>query len=489
MAIELKEYVGAVALQTKSSDNKINLTEGYTQTYIDDESLMVDIEGIHSIITRNDTLYTPECIKDSIPYWTAPYERPVIMHHNEKDGKIIGRVKAANYIEKSERSGTAALELVANIGDEEGKKGIKNGTLATVSIGAIAHDIRCSICGTNLVEEGMCEHDKGEIYDNKRCYWIVKKIEPKEVSYVIVPSDIYAHNTRVYEAVKKNKNEVKESMSTNIFADLIEAHGLNATESNVGEQVEAKDPKGLETTEGTQVNEEVKDGAKVGKGEEAKESEAVTEEPVEGEAAKTEEPEQTESKEKTEEAVTEGEVKEKEDESKSTEAKEEEKEAEENKEEDKALEEAKKEIAELKAQVTALTAEKAKLLKQVESEKALKESAEAELITFRTERKKALVESVNELRSKLSLPEEDATLLMENTEEALNLTIKSLNEFVQVQKKTFAGIAMVESPVAVSEEKDNTNIEKVKVQDVKESLEDSNSDLEQGLLDILQKCF
>ena len=78
---------------------------------------------------------------------------------------------------------------------------------------------------------------------------------------------------------------------------------------------------------------------------------------------------------------------------------------------------------------------------------------------------------------------------MENTEEALNLTIKSLNEFVQVQKKTFAGIAMVESPVAVSEEKDNTNIEKVKVQDVKESLEDSNSDLEQGLLDILQKCF
>ena len=106
MAIELKEYVGAVVLQTKANDNKVNLTEGYTQTYIDDESLMVDIEGIHSIITRNDTLYTPECIKDSIPYWTAPYERPVIMHHNEKDGKIIGRVKAANYIETSERSNT-----------------------------------------------------------------------------------------------------------------------------------------------------------------------------------------------------------------------------------------------------------------------------------------------------------------------------------------------------------------------------------------------
>lgn len=484
MAIELKEYVGAVAIQTKSSDSKINLTEGYTQTYIDDESLMVDIEGIHSIITRNDTLYTPECIKDSIPYWTAPYERPVIMHHNEKDGKIIGRVKAANYIETSERSNTAALELIANIGDEEGKKGIKNGTLATVSIGAIAHDIRCSICGTNLVEEGMCEHDKGEVYNNKRCYWIVNKIEPKEVSYVIVPSDIYAHNTRVYEAVKKNKNEVKESMSTNIFADLIEAHGLNATES-----AEEKETKVTETTEGTQVDEEVKDGAKVNKGEEAVTEETKSEE----EAKKEEEPKETEPKKQdSNEGEKEGEAQteeKKEDELKAEESNEEAKESEEKEEDKQALEEAKKEIAELKAQVTALTAEKAKLLKQVESEKALKESAEMELVTFRAERKKALVESVKELRAKLNLPEQDAAVLMESTDEALKMTINSLNEFVEVQNKTFAGITMVESPVAVSEEKDNTSKEKVKVENVKESLEDSNSDLEQGLLNILERCF
>lgn len=476
MAIELKEYVGAVFLQTKA-DNKISLSEGYTQTYIDDESLMVDIEAIHSIITRNDTLYTPECIKDSIPYWTAPYERPVIMHHNEKDGKIIGRVKAANYIEKSERSGTAALELIANIGDEEGKKGIKNGTLATVSIGAIAHDIRCSICGTNLVEEGMCEHDKGEIYDNKRCYWIVKKIEPKEVSYVIVPSDIYAHNTRVYDAVnRKNKNEVKESMN-NIFADLISEHGLNSlTVTESTEKVE-------ETKEGTQVNEEVKDGAKVNKGEE-----------VEGE--KTEEPKEEPVKEEKTEDSTEEEAKEEEPKAEPGEKEEpvedkKEDKAEEEKSEDnsKELEEAKAKIAELEAKNRELEADKAKLVKQVESEKALKESAEAELISFRTERKKALVESVNSLRSQLSLPAEDATILMESTEDALNLTIKSLNEFVQVQKKTLNGIAVLESPIAVSEEKDNTNKEKKAVKDVKESKEDSNIDFEQGLLDIMNRCF
>lgn len=481
MAIELKEYVGAVFVETKSGDkdNKINLSEGYTQTYVDKDSLMVDIEAIHSIITRNDTLYTEKCIKDSIPYWTAPYERPVIMHHNEKDGKIIGRVKAANYIEKSERSGTAALELIANIGDEEGKKGIKNGTLATVSIGAIAHDIRCSICGTNLVEEGMCEHDKGEIYDGKRCYWIVNKIEPKEVSYVIVPSDIYAHNTRVYDAVKKNKNEVNESMS-NIFADLIEAHGLNS--------IDVTESKVEETKEGTQVEEEVKDGAKVNESEKAEEQKAESEEESKKEEEKSEE---EKSEEKKEEEAKQPETEDKEegkDEEKKDEPKEEEKEAE-KVEENKELEEAKEKIAELTAKVETLTAENIKLSKQVETEKALKESAEAELITFKTERKKTLIENVNSLRTQLSLPAENVEHLMESSEEALNLTIKSLTEFIQVQKKSLGGLSVIESPVAVSDEKDNTNKEKVKIEDVKESVDDSNNEFEQSLLDIMQKIF
>lgn len=477
MAIELKEYVGAVFVETKSGDkdNKINLSEGYTQTYVDKDSLMVDIEAIHSIITRNDTLYTEKCIKDSIPYWTAPYERPVIMHHNEKDGKIIGRVKAANYIEKSERSGTAALELIANIGDEEGKKGIKNGTLATVSIGAIAHDIRCSICGTNLVEEGMCEHDKGEIYDGKRCYWIVNKIEPKEVSYVIVPSDIYAHNTRVYDAVKKNKNEVNESMS-NIFADLIEAHGLNS--------IDVTESKVEETKEGTQVEEEVKDGAKVNESEKAEEQKAESEEESKKEEEKSEEKKEEEAKQPETEDKEEGKDEEKKDEPKEKEKKEAEK-VEENKE----LEEAKEKIAELTAKVETLTAENIKLSKQVETEKALKESAEAELITFKTERKKTLIENVNSLRTQLSLPAENVEHLMESSEEALNLTIKSLTEFIQVQKKSLGGLSVIESPVAVSDEKDNTNKEKVKVEDVKESVDDSNNEFEQSLLDIMQKIF
>ena len=484
MAIELQEYVGATAIEVTAPLSKISLQEGYTQTYIDENSLMVDIEAIHSIVTRNNTLYTPQCIKDSIPYWTAPYERPVIMHHNERDGVIIGRVKSANYIENSERSGTAALELVVNIGDEEGKKGIKNGTLATVSIGAIAHDIKCSICGQNLVEEGLCEHDKGEIYNGKKCYWIVNKIEPKEVSYVIVPSDIYAHNTRVYDAVKKNRNnEVKESME-NIFADLILESGLaNALTESKEEEVK----------EGAQINEEVKPDAKVEKSE-IKEEPKAEEGEKEGESEKTEEPKEEEPKTKEEAKSEEKENKEQD------EAKEDDKEAKKEKEEEKKEEEDKepkedksKELEEenkaLKKQIADLEAKVEKLTRAVENEKTLKESAEAELLSFRTAKKKSLVETINSLRTQLSLPQENVETLIESSEESLNLTIKSLEEFVQVQKKTLSGLSIIESPVAVSEEKDNTSVEKKVDTNVKESTNDSNKNFESDLLNLMSTFF
>ena len=271
MAIEIKEYVGHefVTVNQNTTDLK-NLSESNVQTYIDDDSLMVEIESIHSRITRNNTYYSPECLKQSVPYWTNPYERPVIMHHNERDGQIIGRIKAVEYKESGTRSGTPALIFTANVGDEEGKKGIKNGTLSTVSIGVIAHDLRCSICGTNLAEEGMCEHEKGEVYDNKLCYWIINKMEPKEVSYVIVPSDIYAHNIRVYDAVKKTKSEVKEKVEYNPFTELAES--IKNTLSTDLEE-------GKDTQEGKQVDEEVKDGEKTTEPVEPETKEPETEQP------------------------------------------------------------------------------------------------------------------------------------------------------------------------------------------------------------------
>lgn len=472
MAIEIKEYVGHQFKSVHGSAKLVNLTEGHAETYMAEDSIMVDIEAIHSRITRNNTYYSPNCLKQSVPYWTNPYKVPVIMHHNEKDGQIIGRVHSAEYTEVNTRGNTPALIFTANVGDEEGKKGIKNGTLSTVSIGVIAHDLRCSICGTNLAEEGLCEHEKGEYYDvdgeNQLCYWIIEKMEPKEVSYVIVPSDAYAHNLRVYDAVKKKKSEVKESVEyNNPFAELIEATKTV-----------------LDTTEGKQIDEEVEKEAEV----KNTESEETTEEVAEKQSEETTETktEETETTETKEESTTE--------ENKAEETTEAEETKETEKEEvteddNKELEEAKAKIAELEKELEAVKLEKEKLANKLEKVKETKEAVEQELVTLKAEKKKQLVETISSLRNQLSLPEEDETTLMESSEESLKLTIKSLNEFTKIQKKTF-GLQTLTSPVAVSEAKDNTVADtNKKVKDVKESKEKSNKSLEDEIINLMESLF
>ena len=472
VAIEIKEYVGHQFVSVNGSGNYINLKEGYAETYMAEDSIMVDIEAIHSRITRNNTYYSPNCLKESVPYWTNPYKVPVIMHHNEKDGQIIGRVHSVEYTEVNTRGNTPALIFTANVGDEEGKKGIKNGTLSTVSIGVIAHDLRCSICGTNLAEEGLCEHEKGEYYDvegeQRLCYWIIEKMEPKEVSYVIVPSDAYAHNLRVYDAVKKKKSEVKESMEfNNPFAELIEAT-----------KVKVEDAK-----EGKQIDEEVGKTADVNKSEEKPEDKAIENENIEGQ---TQEPNTEENKEQETDKET---SKEEEKETSEEEKQEEPKKEEASKEDSEELKLAKEKIAQLEKELEDTKAEKAKLENKLEKVKETKESVEKELVKLKAEKKKQLVETISELRSQLSLPKEDETALMESSEESLQLTIKSLNEFTQVQKTAF-GLQTLNSPVAVSESKDNTTVEKTnKKTDVKESIDKSNKTLEDKIINLMENLF
>lgn len=196
----------------QTNPSNINLKESMT---VDDpiapDSIMTEYEAIHEVVTRNYTEYTKEGIIYSIPTWTKPYLRPIIMHHNETDGKIIGRVHTASYSDKNTLSGTGALILTGNISDKEGKEAIKDGRLKTVSIGVIVHEAYCSICGHNIAEEGPCEHERGEIYDGKLCTWRITKMEAKELSYVIVPSDIYAQHRKIYNPDKTKVTQFQES--------------------------------------------------------------------------------------------------------------------------------------------------------------------------------------------------------------------------------------------------------------------------------------
>lgn len=240
MAILLREYLGSKAGE-ENACLPMNLTESSVVSTVDKDSIMVDIEGIHVGPTRNFTWYTEEALMGSIPSWTKPYERPLILHHNETDGKIIGRVLAAHYSRTNTRSGTGALTFTCNVSDEEGKKGVKDGRLKTTSIGVIAHDVRCSICGHVISEYGECEHERGMSYDGQVCYWMVHKMEAKELSYVIVPSDIYAHNIKVYAPSKKHFSESLNIKGVSKMSDLKE--NVNTEGTVIVEDADKKETK------------------------------------------------------------------------------------------------------------------------------------------------------------------------------------------------------------------------------------------------------
>jgi hypothetical protein len=237
MAILIKEYLGSEGIKVDWNYKAPVMTAAESAVVSNDpitpDSLMADIEGIHSIQTRNFTWYMDEALQDSVPTWIKPYLRPVIMHHNEKDGRIIGRIRFATYTNKNTLSGTGALVFTVNVPDKEGKEQLLDGRLKTTSIGVIVHDCRCSICGHNIATDGPCEHERGKEYDGKICYWMIYKMEAKELSFVIVPSDIYSQCIRIYKPSQAELKESSEGVLNLSEATKLDANGQPITEGTV----------------------------------------------------------------------------------------------------------------------------------------------------------------------------------------------------------------------------------------------------------------
>ena len=252
------------------------MTEGalalQKDNYIDPDSLMVEIEGIHAspAATRNFTRYMPKALKNSVPTWTAPYRKPLIEHHNEENGQIIGRIIDAEYVTKNTLSGTPALKFTVNVPDERAKKDIKSGLLATTSIGATAHDVRCSICGSHIesAEEGCPNgHERGGNYNGETCYWDIYSIEGKELYFVVVPAEPYSQKTDVYPATESNSKKptvIKESYTednqedglsipsekgANMAKKEVTAEDLTAEVASLKESLDAQTKKAVELEE------------------------------------------------------------------------------------------------------------------------------------------------------------------------------------------------------------------------------------------------
>ena len=428
MALEVREEVSAVIFYKNVEG--MNAQESVApvlsfqpvSSAMSPDSIMVDIEGIHSIVTRNFTYYTPECLKKSVPLWTSPYERPVIMHHNDKDGVQIGRIKAVEYVEET-RAKSPGLLFTCNIGDDAGIKGVKNGTLSTVSLGAVIHKATCSICGQNIATEGECEHQRGRRYEGKLCYWNMEEMEPKELSYVIVPSDRYANTIRIYKpkdlGAKESYNEGGNEESMGIFDNI----DLTLTEPEVQESVEEV----VEVQEAEQKQEEQQQEQ-----EEAKVEEIVVEEEPKVEVK--EEPKQEPEKEE--------EVKEEEPKEKGI--------------DDMSKEELADKCKELVKLIAGLQDDVKYLRNKLNEERGVKEALELEVLKMKQVQKMHLAEQVVSLRKELGLREEAIDDLMMMSEESLNSSIKTFMEFKESNTFNVNTLPKIESKALVDEKEDNT---------------------------------
>lgn len=453
MAIEIREYIGdSINITESAVRGPINLSENFNEIGpISKDSIIQLIEGIHVGPTRNFTWYTNEALLSSVPSWTKPYQRPLIMHHNEKDGKIIGRILSVDHKTQNTRSGTPALEFTCHVPDKEGIEQIKDGRLKTVSIGVIAHDVRCSICGeqVEIIDEygnTDCGHSKGNVYDDQVCYWKIYKMEAKELSYVIVPSDIYAHNIKTIDASEYNKTHIKENLEKGVAINMSE-QVKDVKEGQVKSQV---------------INEEVKKGeGTVATEPEAKEPE-VKDEPKE-------EPKKEEEK-KPEVDPKDEKIKELEEKVKVLEA--------EKAAVAKELLNVKDELSASVAKVEEVTGKLTAKEEEVKEEIALKEAVENELAKVKVEIREARESEFNTLRQSLNKEILTKEALSARTDDSLMDSIMDLREEMGGVRKLKTIQEAVNPTLDTEKNKNNT------VADVKESKTVGNMNLEEGLQDI-----
>lgn len=212
----VEQFVGTVA------DNFIGTNS---------QPLRVSIVATHSgRITRNHGFYLPQKMRDGAQTLVAEYGKPILLHHNDHNDPI-GRVVTSRYVDTSgvfQRDkaqdfiikricdsktpflvmldlydqlsetdlladplfpGLGHIVIDVDISDPDAIKKILDKRYLTVSIGATTDKAICSVCKTDWVEEGRCEHTPGKEYEEKLCVIIAGNLFYDEVSFVNAPAD------------------------------------------------------------------------------------------------------------------------------------------------------------------------------------------------------------------------------------------------------------------------------------------------------------
>lgn len=215
--LEVDPYVIKESITTKAEVGRIDTQFNESTQESGITVLYPKIEAIHEGRTRNCNRYPAEKLKGNhelksgVYSWTQPYPKPVIFNHDHET-ECTGRVYSASFSEIT-TAGRPGIFVTPKITQEKAIKDILDGRLLTVSIGATTNAAICSICSTDIINEGYCGHMRGEEYDGNLCEWICGDLYFDELSWVNVPSDsdamVIATNTNCNTLANQESIEVK----------------------------------------------------------------------------------------------------------------------------------------------------------------------------------------------------------------------------------------------------------------------------------------
>ena len=259
--------VGSVSI----SDNKRKYFKTKDSTSPSGHSLVAQIDMTHSgIVTRNYGFYLPSRMKDGARTFTQDYAKPVIIGHDEnplEETSPVGRVIDANYIStadsfiqndkylkklfqfedsfnqnsldfvnyviqnydgKDNYAGLGHIRGTLKISDKDAIEKILDERYLTVSTSMISDSARCSVCGTDWVQSGPCEHHRGGVYDDKVCVLVPGHMAYDHLGIVNAPADPHANGfnivgleanaTKLLDSADEYKIKDDYQVAINLFA-------------------------------------------------------------------------------------------------------------------------------------------------------------------------------------------------------------------------------------------------------------------------------
>ena len=243
------------------------------------KGLVITYDLSHSGRKINNRIYSVNGQKKGIESLTNPYPKPILRNHDQM-GEPIGRfisgewqdlkneayqymsnkdsfhsindaflqddpmkiykmLKNNNLLNDKKWPGLGRMRVQANITDEEAIKKFMDGRYFTFSAGSTTDRHVCSICESDWIEDGMCEHRHGKEYDGETCVFITGDFIVMEGSVVNTPADDLSQiiHMELTDKESSNKNtdclkNIEQIILTDSVFNLGENHALQNSLQN-----------------------------------------------------------------------------------------------------------------------------------------------------------------------------------------------------------------------------------------------------------------